>query len=345
MVFQRVTVLAGLALLAFACGDKFTAGEPAAGGSAGQGGSAIGATSGSGVGGDDAPDGGVETGGGAPVAGNVTGGRGGVSSVAGGAGKPNIGGSNVGGSNVGGSDSGGGGGSGGNIAEMPPIPLAGLEVWFDANVGVTQTNGGVSRWKDRSGYQRDALQTALNYRPKLDTSGLNGKPALVFAGDQYLKLPSLPGDFSQGVSIFAVGQEQTDSGSCSAIFEASNGSEIDDVHLGFWQNAVLYEVAADYFSASEQALILGEPQLLAAVHQTSGSLQVRRNSNALGEDTFALPATIARQFVYIGRTEYADCDLYTGTLAELLVYDRAVSDPEVIEIETYLQKKWGCCAE
>ena len=76
---------------------------------------------------------------------------------------------------------------------------------------------------------------------------MKGKPALVFAGDDYLKLPSLPGDFSHGVSIFAVALDQSAAGACSAIFEASNGSEIDDVHLGFWQNAVLYEVADNWF--------------------------------------------------------------------------------------------------
>jgi hypothetical protein len=185
----------------------------------------------------------------------------------------------------------------------------------------------------------------LNYRPKLDTSGLNGKPALVFSGENYLKLPSLPGDFSHGVSIFAMGQEQTDSGNCSAIFEASNGSEIDDVHLGFWQSAVLYEAAADYLSASKHPLILAEPQLLAAVHQTSNSAQLRRNSNGLGETNLPLPTTIERQFVYIGRTEYGGCTLYTGMVAELLVYNRAVSDSELIDIEGYLQTKWGCCSE
>ena len=90
---------------------------------------------------------------------------------------------------------------------------------------------------------------------------------------------------------------------------------------------------------------MGEPQLLAVIHQTSNALQIRRNSNGLGESNFALPVTIERQFVYIGRTEYGGCALYTGMVSELLVYSRAVSDAELVEIEGYLQKKWDCCSE
>ena len=331
---QRGALLAGLVLCAVACGKPFTAGERGAGGASDPSGGGAGAGPGSGAGGDATPDGGVETGGSGTLGGHSGGGRGGSSSVAGSGGKPNDGG-------------GGNGGSAGNVVvETPPVPLDGLELWFDAEVGVAQTNGAVSSWKDRSGHQRDALQTALNYRPKLGADALNGKPAIVFDGvDDSLKLPTLPGDFSHGVSIFTVAQQEANAGTCTGIFEASNGPEIDDVHLGIWQDALLYEVSDKYLSVTDSPLILGQPQLLSVVHQTTETLQLRRNSNALGEDTFALPTTVAREEVYIGHTRYTDCSAYAGNVAELLVYSRAVSDAELIEIESYLQAKWACCSE
>jgi hypothetical protein len=336
---QRVSVLAGLALLAFACGEKFRAGD-AVGGAGGQAGRDTVIAAGSGVGGDGVPDGGGgdtvagAPDGGAPDGGAPDGGRGGISSVGGSGGKAN---------NGGGSLLGGSGGSGGTVVVVPPVPLEGLELWFDANEGATETNGAVSSWKDNSGHKRDALQTALNYRPKLAASGLKGKPALVFEGDDYLKLPALPGDFSQGVSIFTV--TQPDSDKCAGIFEASNGPEIDDVHLGVWENALLFEVSSSYLSASKYPLTFGVPQLLAAVQQKSSSAQARRNSEGLGELSFALPATVERQSVFIGRTDYSGCGPYVGMVSELLVYSRAVSDEELIGIESYLQKKWACCSE
>lgn len=338
MELQRVAWLAGFGLGVFACGERFTPVDPNAAGAGGRSAAGTGNTvAGSAIGGDDTTDGGADSGG------SAKGGRAGGGSTAGGGGKlPSAG---TGG--VGASGDPGDGGSGGSVdVQVPPVPLEGLELWFDASAGITQaTSGVVSVWKDQSGNGRDALQTALNYRPKLSAS-LNGKRALVFDGeDDYLKLPTLPGDFSHGVSIFTVAQQATDDGSCTAFFEASNGAEVDDIHLGTWESALQYEVLTEYLHPAEQKLLLGAPQLLAVVHQTSERTQLRRNSSALGESTFPLPAVTARNEVFIGRSAYSGCKPYNGSIGELLVYSRAVSDPELIEIETYLQAKWGCCQE
>src|SRR5262249_48717337 len=134
------------------------------------------------------------------------------------------------------------GGSGGGTIEPPPIPLDGLELWLRADQGVTQSDGSVSIWRDFSGKKRDALQTAVNARPKLRTNALGGKPALVFDGaDDYFKVPTIDADFSGGTSIFVVHQ-QAEIHTCDPYFEASNGSETDDIHLGDYKNSIVFEV-------------------------------------------------------------------------------------------------------
>lgn len=332
MDLQRVTVLAGLALLAYACGEKFTAADAAAGGAGGQARGGTGATSGFAIGGDDAPDGGVETGGGVPLGGNANGGRGGVGGASSG-GNANDGGVNVAGS----------GGSGGSVVEVPSVPLEGLELWFDADVGVTRMNDVVVSWSDRSGHQRDALQPSTMSRPKLGK--LNGKAALVFDGvDDHLRIDAVPGDFSKGVSIFVMMQQDVDVGACTAFFEASNGPEIDDVHLGTWQSALLYEVADNWVNPSDHPLALAEPQLAAAVHRPNQTVELRRNRNTMAKADFALPTTIPRE-AFIGYTQYKDCQTLTGVIGEILVYSRGVTDPELIQIESYLSAKWDCCGE
>ncbi|HEX2875870.1 MAG TPA: hypothetical protein VHP33_31685 [Polyangiaceae bacterium] len=333
--FQRAALWLGWAFCALACGEKFTGVDSGAGGAAGSAGRASSggdvSASGSAAGGEGAADGGMETGGKAAVGGGGRGGGGGVGVLGGTAGVTSIGGV---------------AGSGGGVVEVPPVPLEGLELWFDATVGVTESNGVVAGWKDRSGNARHAAQTALNYRPKLVADGFNGKPTVVFDGEgRYLKLPTLPGDFTHGVSIFAIGQQEADDGTCMGLFEASNGPEVDDIHLGTWENALLYEVYADTLHPTDQPLLLGKPQLLAAVHQMNGGVQLRRNSNGVGESNMALPATIPRELVYLGSTEYATCKRYAGSLSEILVYSRGVDDSELVEIESYLQKKWDCCQE
>ncbi len=343
MDFQRAALWVGWAFCALACGEKFTAVDSGAAGAAGIAGKTNSggdvSASGAAAAGEGAADGGMETGGKVAVG---VGGRGGR----GGGGGSSSGGTSVLGGTAGVASVGGVGGSGGSVVEVPPVPLEGLELWFDATVGVTESNGVVAGWKDRSGHARHAAQTAVNYRPKLVADGFNGKPTLVFDGEgTYLKLPTLPGDFTRGVSIFAIGQQQADDGTCTGLLEASHGPEIDDVHLGTWENALLYEVYADIVHPADEPLLLGKPQLLAAIHQQNTAVQLRRNSNGLGEGNLPLPATIPRQLVYLGNTEYASCKRYAGSLSEILVYSRGVDDAELVEIESYLQKKWDCCQE
>jgi hypothetical protein len=329
--------------LAFGCGDKFYAVEDP--GSVGEGGVPE-----TGVGGD--PEGGVPAGGGA--SGVAGGDRAGNSGSGGGNGGNGIspGGGSAGagetagtggaaGSTIGGvSPLGGGGSSGGPTDE--PVPVLGLELWFDAQVGVTQVDGGVSLWKDRSPFARDANQGTASLRPSLGATALNGKPALVFDGtDDYLDVPTLTGDFSAGVSIFVVGQ--TDSSDfCMAYFEASNGTETDDVHLGFWEARYLYEVSDPYLSV-QMGQVLATPELVAAVHQTSGDVEVRRNGAVLGTKTFALPVLKPREHVFLGKTEYGGCKGLSGRISEFLLYSRSVTVKELAQIEAYLQQKWACC--
>lgn len=233
----------------------------------------------------------------------------------------------------------------------PPIPLEGLELWFDASRGVGQVNGVVSSWADQSGHHRDALQTAINLRPKLVDGALAGKPALVFDGDEaagdYLKLPTLDVDFAQGVSLFVAGLQTAGAAEtpCEGFFEASNGPEVDDIHIGTWRSAIIFEVSELYINDVNFPLLLDEPQILAGLLDKSGSGQVRRNSNGVGEKGLGLPVLTPRTQVFLGRSLYAECKPLHGVIGEVLLYSRSITDPELIQIESYLQKRWGCCTE
>jgi hypothetical protein len=284
-----------------------------------------------------------------PVGGSNAGGGGKAGGNAGRAGTPNTAGSDGGGTseagtggvlNLGGAPLAGMGGMGGSGPEPVPVSEEGLELWLRADQGVVANQGVVGLWKDSSKNQRDAGQTAGNYRPLL-VEGAIGKAAVVFDGqNDYLKLPPLDADFAAGVSIFAVAY-QTSAGECGGIFEASNGSEIEDLHLGSWNAAALYEVGANYAHAAEGSIPFEEVGLFAAVHQPNGVVRLRRNTNGLVDTMFALPPLVARQEVFIGHTLYSGCGPFSGAVAELLLYSRSVSDEELVEIETYLQKKWG----
>lgn len=267
-------------------------------------------------------------------------------------GKPSVAGS--GGAGAGGAGSGGIGGAlpvagvgagGTGTIEPAPIPEEGLELWLRADQGVVEVGGVVASWKDSSPHQRNATQSEVELRPKLAKEAMTPKSAIAFDGvDDFLQLAALDADFSGGVSMFAVAM-QNEAKECDGIFEASNGPEVEDLHLGTWKAAPLYEVGAPYLHAADAPMLIGKAQLLTALHDADTNAQLRRNSTSLGNSQFELPPVVTRNEVFIGHSNYVGCTTWSGAIAELLVYSRAVNAEELVEIETYLQKKWGCCEE
>lgn len=310
-------------VLAFGCGEKFYAADPLVPGDAGA----------AGAGAEVEPEGGAGAGGS-----RALGGAGGVRPSGGtpGGGVPSLAG-------AGGVLPLGGGGAGG-VINLPSVPADGLELWFDALVGVMQEDGGVSEWRDRSPHARHAFQEEASRRPVLAEGALNGKPSVVFDGDDdLLQVPALPGDFTAGVTLITVARTDSNA-SCMAYFEASNGWEEDDVHLGFWQAHYLYEVAEPFLEVPVDQ-VLHTPEIVIGVQQKIGDVALRRNGKQLGTSKFELPVLQPREHVYLGNTEYSGCTVLDGRISELLVYSRGLSADEVSQLEAYLQQKWACCTE
>ena len=236
-------------------------------------------------------------------------------------------------------------GSGGSAGSAPRDPIArgGLVYWFSADSGVTETNGGVSKWLDRSGNGNDAAQISGDSRPRLRTFADTGLPALVFDGDNdYLALAPLRTTFDGGLTFFAVARP-TDAAYCMPLLELSNGEEIDDVSLGWTTGALSYEVFSSFVSGQDDAFTLGEPRLVDVTHATTGDVNLWMNGLANGISTFDLPAAVTRQQAFIGKSLYHACSTWNGEIGELILYARALETSERQSVESYLEAKWGCC--
>ena len=65
-----------------------------------------------------------------------------------------------------------------------PVPVDGLRLWLDAGNGLTTgSDGVVSGWADQSHFGHDVSQAELGLQPALVAEALNGKPALLFDGE------------------------------------------------------------------------------------------------------------------------------------------------------------------
>lgn len=242
----------------------------------------------------------------------------------------------------GGTAAAGTGGSAGNAGGSSTLPISdnGLALWLRADLGVMEANGGVQTWLDQSGQKMDAVASAANVMPKLTKDTLSGLPTLEFDGkEDYLSLPDGFADFTQGLSVFIVAKPND--GACASMWEVANGSEIQDISLGFYQNTWQYEVENQDVNGGA---IADAPQTLAVigcVERTTGAVELRVNSNLVQQGNFDAPEVALRKANFVGSTSYANCGKFGGEISEIIVYDRGLTIAEVNAIEGYLEKRYA----
>jgi hypothetical protein len=240
------------------------------------------------------------------------------------------------------------GGAGGNVgtggaSAEDAIPPGGLLLWLRSDRGVTQDLNSVAIWANQAPDQGNAIQSAINARPALVSSGIGELPVIAFDGvDDFLKLPDGYGDFSQGLSMFAVINKSTIP-TCDSVLEFSNGSEIDDISFGQYQDQMAYEVLYNV-QTEEDVLPTDVPQLMSVVHRPNLTVELHRNGSLASSGSFDLPDNVMRQQNFVGQTLYDGCTTFAGQIGELLVFNRAVSDVELLKIEIYLRNRWSCCS-
>jgi hypothetical protein len=229
------------------------------------------------------------------------------------------------------------GDAGGDVA----VSQEALLLWLRADRGVTSSEGRVASWADQSTNHADTGQLTADYRPIL-VSPPDGVPGVVFDGvDDFLAAPAGFQDFSTGVTMVAVASIRPAT-LAVPIFEASNGSEVDDVHLGKFDGGLLFEVATEF--ANPGPIDGDAVQLLVATLTPTLDVVERRNGMPLGTSKFgSLPSPVRRNEVFVGRSLYREVTTFPGVIHELLVYARALSDAELLTLEQGLAQRWRCC--
>lgn len=190
------------------------------------------------------------------------------------------------------------------------VPAEKLDVWLDAADPATVQKddaGNVAVWKDKSRNGRDARQETAAYRPRLETEGLNGRPALRFDEKRRtrLELPDLADTKLSGM-VFAVISNPVAGSEVNhdpRIFTTSDGTGFD------------YLVG---IAASVRGLETGGPRQVAHGFSERWAKAVRVGCFSPHAQTF-----------------------FTGHIAEILVYSRPLSPAEQEHLRAYLAVKWG----
>ena len=242
----------------------------------------------------------------------------------------------------------------------PSIPTDSLQLWLKADEGVTLNGSTVSSWIDQSVNGNNALQSTTNRQPLLVNNALNGKPVLHFDGIND-RLALTDSTTMSKLSLFLVfkidsglvGNNGTDPlpyypiklngyGLSMRNFFSSNSPNLIDPFVGeeSWVHAQAPNIAA-----YNQWKVLN-----VVANQTMWNTTVRSN----GVDAVITPQGTSSSplSVSLGRQDGSDgiggADnvpaghlIFKGDIAEVIVYNKVLSDSERSDVENYLADKYN----
>jgi len=223
-----------------------------------------------------------------------------------------------------------------------PISLGGLVLWLDSNdqSTITESGGGVVGWADKSGSNNSAAQPTLAQRPISGTRKINGRNVLDFNGTSHrMLLPaglySIP---SANNTVFVVSAFDDVNGGQNRVFAGN------DAGTNRW--FIYRDQSLNNLTSRNGTVDAG---LTIAVDDTSPHiLGVRRNGYAGGVIAVYDGKTSSAQTgsdmvctsLAIG-AQAAGANYLDGVIGEVLIFNRALSMPEMNYVGTQLSQDWG----
>ncbi len=261
------------------------------------------------------------------------------------------------------------------VSLLPPV-TSDLRVWLDANdidgdglaEGLAEdglTGSQVNTWKDKTATlsigdataqdMTDANNTAAS--PALDTSGdVSGLPVVDFDGNKYLSRNDALGlSGNPALTVFIVVRDNDGNVSDQGLWQVgkddgpgSGGKVIRGSIDASWRyNNGNHQFANDKLNSTSEAMI-GVWRTDAG--QTYGDTEFFKNSSTGATATTGGgtgTANIPNEGALVGAGYFTTGDLTApgafsnADIAELLIYNRALSDEELEDVGYYLQAKWG----
>jgi hypothetical protein len=254
-------------------------------------------------------------------------------------------------------------------ASVNPTSITGLQLWLDASDASTlydatsggslvAANGGVARWEDKSGNARHATQGTAGSRPTRKTAIQGGRDVLRFDGSDDWLTSADVADLSSGTAITCfcvVKRAATGSGhTIIAKYErtpdqtsAEDGwlfrffdSNVLNAAFGrdgsYSQQTTTSAVTASSFSSLSFKATAGSLTTLTAIYQNGVALASTSSGGVQTLDNTTYPITIGVQ-----RYAGVSYDLFNGDIAEIMIYNSALSDADRSAVDLYFTTKWG----
>lgn len=229
-----------------------------------------------------------------------------------------------------------------------PSDITGLSAWFDAADASTlydATSGGslvaadgsIARWEDKSGNAAHATQSGASNRPIRKTSVQGGKDVVRFDGSSDFLSVSVA--LGSGVTFFVVATPST---ALDSYLWGTNGNANSPTVLTNYTNSGVRRAWEWYSTTDRVIMATTQPgfSVLAITHVDSGPMFGYINGSQV--TTIASPGytTSGLNVASIASAQNA-IGAFGGDIAELLIYDSALSSTDRQSVEAYLTAKWG----
>jgi hypothetical protein len=205
---------------------------------------------------------------------------------------------------------------------------SGSILWLRADTGVVTQNGLVAIWHDQSGNGNDARMDDTGSRPELAMD--SGRPAIVFRGLNYL----------EGASVFPVNHDYTVAG----VFRLSDTTVVNNIISGndhaVWLNSstfLHFHQVGFQVDAIASASSNPNGSSFVAVFDAESSMVRLFIDGRMSDSLWTLENDDST--ILIG--SYEQSYFLHGSISELLLYDRTLSDSEAGQVDQYFETKYG----
>ncbi len=226
--------------------------------------------------------------------------------------------------------------------------LISTALWLDAADAstVTTVSGNVSQWGDKSGNGRNATQETSANRPALTAAALNNKDVLTFASGNFLRVTHQWAN--SAFSFFTV--FKFSSGGFPAFYAENSGSTAGYLALGMdGSNPRQLAISRTGQATSSTNLTPGTTTSRVSAYVSTGISSGNVSVSIFMDGTQAssavsLTSLLSNNESLIGASRNGLQDLYSGTIAEIVLVSEVVSTNTRQKVEGYLAHKWGLTA-
>jgi len=238
-----------------------------------------------------------------------------------------------------------------------PDQVPGCVLWLDASdidgqgdgsLGDPANGGAVATWVDKSGKSHDVAQSTGADRPTRIESVVGGRPVVRFSANNHYLTRSDALGFS-GNSAMTV----------FMVIEADDGVGRRAVHLGnasgASQQTIAFSTDSSFRYNNGNRIFAGDPMSgafgigtwMTEIGGTYGSGRFFKNGDEKSQTGSTNPANIknlvdGELLIGQGRSNAgAWSDRFLGDIAEIVIYDRALSSDELNKVGYYLEQKYG----